>query len=88
MKRTVLIFILLIAAITSQAQQIKIQQVVADDYIRLFEGMGYKVFSFDISEYEDISSYQPVIMHYNQGDKKGENALPFSWEVSNENIKS
>ena len=88
MKRTVLIFILLIAAITSQAQQIKIQQVVADDYIRLFEGMGYKVFSFDISEYEDITSYQPVIMHYNQGDKKGENALPFGWEVSNENIKN
>lgn len=88
MKRTVLIFILLIAAITSQAQQIKIQQVVADDYIRLFEGMGYKVFSFDISEYEDITSYQPVIMHYKQGDKKGENALPFGWEVANEGIKN
>lgn len=88
MKRTVLIFILLIAAITSQAQQIKIQQVVADDYIRLFEGMGYKVFSFDISEFEGISSYQPVIMHYTQGDRKGEDALPFGWEVNNEHIRN
>ena len=27
-------------------------------------------------------------MHYKQGDKKGENALPFGWEVSNETIQN
>ena len=52
-------------------QEIKTQQVVADDYIRLFEEMGYKVYSFDISEFEDVRSYQPIIKHYKQGDKEG-----------------
>ena len=79
---------LLLGYVLCQAQEIKPLQVSADDYIRLFEGMGYKVFSFDISEFEGITSYQPVIMHYKQGDKKGENALPFGWEVSNEIIKN
>ena len=79
---------LLLGYVFCQAQEIKSQQVSADDYIRIFEDMGYKVFSFDISEFEGISSYQPVIMHYTQGDRKGEDALPFGWEVNNEHIRN
>lgn len=88
MKRIVLLSILIIGTITCQAQEIKPQQVTADDYIRLFEEMGYKVFSYDISEFENIKSYQPVIMHYTQGEKEGENILPFDWEVYDEIINN
>ena len=48
MKRILLSIALMLGIISAWGQEIKTQQVVADDYIRLFEEMGYKVYSFDI----------------------------------------
>ena len=86
MKRTLLAMALLLGMMSSNAQEIKTQEVTADDYIQLFEEMGYKVYSFDISEFEDVRSYQPIIKHYKQGDKEGEYILggEFGWSVSGE----
>ena len=80
----------MLGVISVWGQEIKTQQVVADDYIRLFEEMGYKVYSFDISEFEDVRSYQPIIKHYKQGDKEGEYILggEFGWSVSGEHISN
>ena len=67
MKRLFLSIALTLGVISAWGQEIKTQQVVADDYFRLFEEMGYKVYSFDISEFEDVRSYQPIIKHYKRG---------------------
>ena len=86
MKRILLSIALMLGIMDAWGQEIKTQQVVADDYIKLFEEMGYKVYSFDISEFEDVRSYQPIIKHYKQGDKEGEYILggEFGWSVSGE----
>lgn len=47
-KRLLLAIALTLGIISVWGQEIKTQQVVADDYIKLFEEMGYKVYSFDI----------------------------------------
>lgn len=72
----------------SYAQEIKPQEAVADDYIRLFNEMGYKVYSYDISQYRNIRSYQPVILHYRNEAKEGENVLPFKWEIFGDYIRN
>ena len=87
MKRLLLSIALTLGIMGAWGQEIMTQQVVADDYIKLFEEMGYKVYSFDISEFEDVRSYQPIIKHYKQGDKEGEYILGgsgFGWAVSGE----
>ena len=87
MKRILLAIALMLGIMSAWGQEIKTQQVVADDYIKLFEEMGYKVYSFDISEFEDVRSYQPIIKHYKQGDKEGEYILGgggFGWAVFGE----
>lgn len=88
MKKTLLQLVLLLACIGLKAQEIKPQQAVADDYIRLFNEMGYKVYSFDVSDFKKIGAYQPVIMHFKDGVKDGENALPFGWEVFGKHISN
>ena len=84
MKRTLLAMALLFGIIICNAQEIKTQKVTADDYIQLLENMGYKVYSFDISEFKDVKSYEPVIKHYKQGDKEGEFLIggEFAWSVN------
>lgn len=86
MKKVLLSICVLLGFISSHAQEIKPQEAVADDYIRLFNEMGYKVYSYDISEFKDIRSYQPVVMHCKNGECV--NALPFKWEVFGEHIKN
>lgn len=87
MKRTLLLLAMMLSIMSARGQEIKIQQVTAYDYIKLFEEMGYKVYSFDISEFENVRSYQPIIKHYKQGDKEGEYILGdsgFGWAVFGE----
>lgn len=88
MRRSFFTIALALGFISGYAQEIKPQQAVADDYIRLFNEMGYKVYSYDISDFKNIGHYQPVIMHYRQGKKEGENALPFGWEIFGDFIRN
>lgn len=90
MKRTLLAMALLLGMMSSNAQEIKTQEVTADDYIQLLENMGYKVYSFDISEFKDVKSYEPVIKQYKQGDKDGEFLIggEFAWSVNGVQISN
>lgn len=88
MKKILLSIGLLLGFTGSYAQEIKLKEAVADDYIRLFNEMGYKVYSYDISEFRNIRSYQPVILHYMNDAKEGENVLPFKWEIFGDYIRN
>ena len=68
MKKTILIAILALTALTGQAQEIRTSEPTLGDYMQLLKTKGYIAYSFDMKEFKD-RSVEPVIMEYVKGEE-------------------
>ncbi|MBO4450902.1 MAG: DUF5041 domain-containing protein [Bacteroidaceae bacterium] len=77
MKKTILIAILALTALTGQAQEIRTSEPTLDDYLQLLNAKGYIAYSFDTQDFKG-KSVEPVVMEYVKG-KEARDVLGFSF---------
>ena len=76
MKKTIIITILALTALTGQAQEIRTNEPTLDDYLQLLNAKGYIAYSFDTKDFKG-KSVEPVVMEYIKG-KEERDVLGFS----------
>ena len=77
MKKTIIITLLTLVAIMTQAQEIRTNEPTLDDYLQLLNAKGYIAYSFDTKDFKG-KSVEPVVMEYVKG-KEARDVLGFSF---------
>ena len=71
MKQTLITILLALAALTGQAQRIKVNEPSISDYLPLLEAQGFKAYSFDTKKLKGATA-QTVVMEYVKGQEPRE----------------
>ncbi len=75
MKKTIIIALLALVALTSLAQELRTNVATLDDYLQLLNAKGYIAYSFDTRDFKG-KQYEPVVMEYING-KEAKDVLGF-----------